>query len=157
MNEVRSSISKFYITLPSNASMTLYPNNKVNDYTTHLAQDVYFDGKWEVNLEEITFPYNWKEEAKDDNSTPSLYLYCDWVEAQLVGETKVSLLRTVPIIGQRNSIINHEFKRDHYVTLAGSGYKRDIRIKTCNDVGESVKFESGKLVCVLHFRRCKDQ
>ena len=45
----------FYITLPSNASMDLFPNNVVSNYTTKLIEKVRLDGQWGVALCKVIF------------------------------------------------------------------------------------------------------
>jgi len=53
-------MSQFYLTLPSNASMNVYPNNTVAQYTTKLANTVELDGDWEVGLVEIIYVHTWE-------------------------------------------------------------------------------------------------
>ena len=52
--------SGFYVQLPSNASMHLYPDNKLCCYKTQLPRTLNFDGKYEVGLVEIQYPNTWK-------------------------------------------------------------------------------------------------
>lgn len=49
----------FYLTLPSNASMTVHPNNKPQSYTVELSQPINLEGSWEVALMELQYPTNW--------------------------------------------------------------------------------------------------
>lgn len=46
----------FYIVLPSNSSMSYYPDNTTTRYTTHLPQSVSLHGSWGVSLAEIHIP-----------------------------------------------------------------------------------------------------
>lgn len=46
----------FFLSLPSNSSMTLYPENTVSQYTTHLPREISLTGEWEVGLSEIILP-----------------------------------------------------------------------------------------------------
>lgn len=48
--------NQFYLTLPSDASLDVYPNNTVANFTTKLANTVVLDGQYEVGLSEIIFP-----------------------------------------------------------------------------------------------------
>ncbi len=51
--------SDFYLTLPSNASTYLYPDNSVNDFRTQLPHEIRLKGKkWEAALAEFTYPLN---------------------------------------------------------------------------------------------------
>ena len=49
----------FYVTLPSNASMDIYPNNKIGQYVTKLKRPLNLLGEWEVALVEIMYPATW--------------------------------------------------------------------------------------------------
>ena len=53
----------FQITLPSNASLDLYPQNRPNSYKTKLAKPVKLGNgvtsDWEVALVDLQFPQNW--------------------------------------------------------------------------------------------------
>ena len=49
-------MDSFYITLPSTASMDIYPNNAVSHYTTRLQKPLELDGKWGVGLCEVSLP-----------------------------------------------------------------------------------------------------
>lgn len=46
----------FYITLPSNASMEFYPDNKTTRFTTRLPRECKLPGEWVAGLQEIQFP-----------------------------------------------------------------------------------------------------
>lgn len=50
----------FYVTLPSNASMEMYPDNTVANYTTSLPNRIELEegSSWEVGLSEIVYPYS---------------------------------------------------------------------------------------------------
>ncbi len=51
-------MSHFYLTLPSNASLNIYPDNTVAKYTTLLQKRIELDGDWEVGLTEMVYTYN---------------------------------------------------------------------------------------------------
>jgi hypothetical protein len=40
----------FYISLPSNSSAQIYPENLIGNYTTKLINSIDLDGDWEVGL-----------------------------------------------------------------------------------------------------------
>jgi len=52
-------MSHFYLTLPSNASMKIYPDNTVAKYTTKLPTSIELDGEWEVAMTEIMYNNKW--------------------------------------------------------------------------------------------------
>ena len=47
-------MDQFYVTLPSNASMNIFPNNKKSNYTTQFNTPIVLDGNYEVALANIT-------------------------------------------------------------------------------------------------------
>ena len=50
----------FFIVLPSNASMNLYPDNKISRFKVTLPSSLKLDmKKWEVGLSEIQFQHTW--------------------------------------------------------------------------------------------------
>ena len=52
-------MSQFYITLPSDASSDVYPDNTVANYTTKLSQRIHLDGEYEVALTDIIYTNSW--------------------------------------------------------------------------------------------------
>ena len=62
-----------YITLPSNSSMDIYPNNKNLSFKGKLPGTLQKDSEhWEVRLKEIQFPPLWYNVRKDKNC------FIDW-------------------------------------------------------------------------------
>ena len=49
----------FYLTLPSNASLDVFPYNKTSDYRVQVPQSIGLDGNWEVGLYSISYPNTW--------------------------------------------------------------------------------------------------
>lgn len=82
----------------------------------------------------------------------SLYVYCNICEPQIVGDAYVPLLRTVFITGHHGQVVNHIFESPHYVPVNTDSFDA-IEINIKNDVNENVSFQSGKVICKLHFRQ----
>ena len=51
--------SSFYLTLPSNASKDIYPNNTASVYQIRLPRTMYLGNNYEVGLAEIQYPHTW--------------------------------------------------------------------------------------------------
>ena len=51
--------NEFYVTLPSNASLDVYPNNTLTKYTVRLPRTLYMKEGYEVALAEIMYPVLW--------------------------------------------------------------------------------------------------
>ena len=56
----------FYMTLPSNASMKLHPDNTLAHYITDLPQRIDLTGVWECGLAEIQYPHTWYNVTEED-------------------------------------------------------------------------------------------
>lgn len=82
----------------------------------------------------------------------SLFVYCSICEPQVVGDFYVPLLRTVAIEGQDGDHILKSYDEPHYVPVNTSKFDT-IEINIKNDTGDDVAFESGKVLCKLHFRQ----
>lgn len=245
--------AQFYITLPSNSSVNVYPENTVSNYITKLPQEVNLNGEWEVGLAEMQYPRTWinvregqhwiyfrggahemvnadkipigyydtvqdlideihqalerlstqaalnirlsyekianrvkftiKNGASilvmDDVATMlglelpipapinssltapyapnlrlgmhSLFVYCDLVHAQMVGDAQVPLLRIVPVQGQHGEYVTRTYQSPQYLPVSRKTFE-SIEIDIKDDTGRNVPFESGKSVVTLHFR-----
>ena len=82
----------------------------------------------------------------------SLYVYCDACEECIVGDTKVKLLRIVPIQGEQGQYICHNFDFPTYTQVQTKNFS-EIKIHITDDVGKTIPFRSGKSIVTLHFRR----
>ena len=56
----------FYLTLPSNASMKVHPDNTLAHYITDFPQRISVSGEWECELAEIQYPHTWYNVREDD-------------------------------------------------------------------------------------------
>lgn len=57
----------FYVTLPSTASMDIYPDNAISHFTTRLQKPIDLDGIWEVGLCEVSLPTKWANIGENDS------------------------------------------------------------------------------------------
>ena len=61
-------MDKFFVVLPSDSSMKIFPENKISNYTTAIPNEIKVDpSKWEVALQEIQFPHTWFNIRKGHN------------------------------------------------------------------------------------------
>lgn len=56
----------FYLTLPCNASLAVYPENTISSYRTMLARTINLKGQWEVGLIEFEYPISWYTFPEED-------------------------------------------------------------------------------------------
>src|SRR5215831_8234280 len=78
-------MAHFYLTLPSNSSLSYYPENTLTTFTTRLANPIKLQGDWECALVEISFPCNWYTIPQDSR----IFYIIQREEGQLVGEWKM--------------------------------------------------------------------
>ena len=81
-----------------------------------------------------------------------LYVYCDIVKAQRVGDVFASFLDHVSISSYEKNLINHRPNPVHYLPLA-YGWINTIHVYLRNELGHKVPFTSGKVLLKLHFRK----
>ena len=116
----------FYITLYSNASQELYPDNTQTAFTCHLAQpiDLGSSPDWEVGLSEITYLPPKRVVLGgaliDFIGSENSLIYCDLIAPQFVGEDKVRVLRPIilwPATGK------HVFQNIYYFPVEKVSFK----------------------------------
>ena len=73
----------FYLQCPSNASMHMFPNNKLSEYTIHLETPLEVGDAYEVGLCEIQYPQSWDNIRRGSNrlSTHLIIKETDEVES----------------------------------------------------------------------------
>ena len=48
-----------FLVLPSNSSVSVFPENRTSDFKVHLPKSVNLEGSWECGLVEIQYPRSW--------------------------------------------------------------------------------------------------
>ena len=146
----------FYVTLFSNASIDLYPDNTRAVFTTHLAHPINLgtsSSEWKVGLCEISYGGPSNELAKPTTLVDKtmVFVYCDLVAPQFVAD---QYLRTLRIIHYPSVDGEHRFQNIYYLPVEKSVF-RDFNIQMRLMDGSTVPFEAGILPVkmVLHFRR----
>lgn len=60
--------NNFYLTLISNSSLDLYPNNKASSFTVHLPHKIILNENWVVGLAELQYSYNFFNVSEGQNT-----------------------------------------------------------------------------------------
>jgi hypothetical protein len=81
-----------------------------------------------------------------------LYLYCDVLQPQIVGNTLAPLLQVVNVEGRYMDIVNRTYISPHYVPVLKKCFS-SIEINIKNDQNQLVTFAFGKCIVKLHFRK----
>ena len=121
----------FYVTLFSNASIDLYPDNTRAVFTTHLAHPIDLgtsSSEWEVGLCEISYggPSNEPVKSNTHVDKTMVFVYCDLVTPQFVADQN---LRTLRIIQYPSIVGEHRFQNIYYLPVE----KREIGRASCRE------------------------
>ena len=82
----------------------------------------------------------------------SIYVYCDLVEPQVIGNTLAPILRIASIEGKNGDFINKIFLTPHYCRLRTRTFDSvEISLKT--DTNDLIKFNFGKVIAKVHLRK----
>jgi len=82
----------------------------------------------------------------------SMYVYCNIIEDQMIGNIMAPLLRIVDIQGKHGDVICKTYDAPHYMpVLLKDIVQIEINLKT--DIDELFSFKFGKVVVKLHVRR----
>ena len=84
----------------------------------------------------------------------SIFVYCNILEPQIIGNTKAPLLRTVGVSGAYGDIVEKIFDLPHYIPLL-QRYFSTVKISIYSDQGVPIPFMFGKCIAKLHFRQNK--
>jgi hypothetical protein len=82
----------------------------------------------------------------------SMYVYCDVVAPQVVGNVNAPLLRVVNVQGSHTDIVDKVFTNPHYVPVLKREFE-SIEINISDDAGVPVNFKYGKIFVKLHFKK----
>jgi uncharacterized protein (UPF0248 family) len=82
----------------------------------------------------------------------NLFIHCNIIESQLVGDLYVPLLRTIAVRGKTNEVVSESFANIHYVRIERSTFQ-EIELHITDETGANVTFEDGRVIVKLHFKR----
>ena len=120
--------------------ITVHVKNKMKLILTgRLASMIGFDKKEVLITKNTEAPLPVDLEA----GFHTMYVYTDIVEPQLVGESKVSLLKVVKCAGQFRENVNVSFLNLQYIPVNEKSFET-IEIDIKNDTQEKVPFEFEK-------------
>ncbi|CAF1137833.1 unnamed protein product [Brachionus calyciflorus] len=125
----------FYVTLPSNSSMDLYPENTMTDFSVLLKEPIRLDVQYEVALVELTYKHSWSLE----------------VDYQYVGDAYAPLLRSVVVDNSYLKTAWVNYDNPHYLNV-NKYYINNIKVEIRDDTGKKIRFENGRVIVKLHFR-----
>ena len=117
-----------------NRKVTVHLQNKVEVYFSDIGQMLGFLPKQVISKTSTA-----EREADLDHGFHDLYLYCEIIQPQYVGDALVSLLRIVPVVGKDGERISKSFIRPQYVPVSRKEFE-SIEVNIKRDAGETVPF-----------------
>jgi len=114
----------------------------------------YMLGLISPNIEKGTTTANYAPDFTGGFTT--LYIHCNIVEPQIIGNIRSELLRTVPVNNNQKfgDTVHKLFTSPHYVNVLHKNFD-NILVEIRSDEGLPVPFEYGKVIVKLHFRKSK--
>ena len=135
------------------SSLAFYPNliiyYKVDDAARLFGLPLLTDMNYsaDVHIGTYEFPF-----APLGGIIKSLYIYTDIIDNDLVGDALVPLLRTVDVLDDADAIVHKAFDLSYYKRVIRSVVP-SIEIQVNSEMGDLVSFDSGEVICLLHFRK----
>ena len=102
-------------------------------------------------VKKITATETGSHEANLHRET-SIYVYCDIIEPQIVGNRTVPLLDIVWDKGKGKREITHFSENLHYVPVRTKSFE-EVKVLLRSDTNERISFEHGQTSVTLHFIR----
>ena len=129
--------------------MTVHVQKGAQVYLSDVGQMLGFSSNTRISSTSIA-----EREADLEQGFHDLYVYSDIVQAQLVGDALVPLLRIVPVEGDDGQRVSKSFERPHYLPVSRREFET-IEVNIKRDTGESVSFELAKVLLTLHFSQSR--
>ncbi len=108
--------------------------------------------KWYQASENVKWIYSGIIDDPNPNLIQSLFVYCDIIDYQYVGDAYVPLLRNVVVENSFPKTAIAHYDNPHYVNINKSEINT-IHVEIRDDTGEKIKFDQGKVIIKLHFRQ----
>ena len=132
-----------------NRKVTVHLQNKTEVYFSDIGQMLGFSPNTVISRTSTA------ERAVDlEHGFHYLYVYCDIIQSQYVGDALVPLLRIVPVEGKDGERISKSFMRSQYLPVSRKQFET-IEVNIKRDTGEFVPFEFGRVLLTLHFRQSR--
>ena len=85
----------------------------------------------------------------------TLYVYCDLVQPQVIGNSLAPLLRTISVTDRKyGGTVNEIFLSPHYIPIRNR-YFSSVAVEIKNDQNELIPFKFGKAIIKLHLRKAE--
>src|SRR6266404_9589758 len=130
--------SNTYITLRSNGSKDLFPENNPYDFANQFCTTLNYSNKIKVALSEIHLPLNFRyitEQAK----IRQIFILSDLVDDSIVGSSRLNILKVISV----NSVI---FPASNQVELYDNLFFYPLTQNSINNIKIQITDSSGNLL-----------
>jgi hypothetical protein len=138
--------NQFYVYLPSDSSITHFPENTVSSFRTYLPQTLNLSGKnWYVALHSIVYSTDINFDS-NSNIKDEIFVYTNFVKPSIVGDSFQSILSVFKYNKKgifEPALVYHPVIYD---------YLQTINITIRNQLGQPIKFKSGRVIITLQFK-----
>lgn len=133
------------VSIETNATVTAVGPGEMYKVFKHLGFDM-------GQNDETIVPAVGAHQASLVHHFPGLFLYSNLIRPSYVGDSIVPLLRFIPLSGKKLDLIEDRFELDtEYIKLTDN-YINEMEFIICDDVGNEVQFQGGKVQLTLDFR-----
>lgn len=109
------------------------------------------ENNWYKAIENAQFITAGLIDDPNPNIIESLFIYCDIIDYQFVGDAYAPLLRNVVVDNIFPKTAWMHYDNPHYVDINKSEIST-IHVEIRDDIGEKIRFDGGKVIIKLHFR-----
>ncbi len=141
----------FYVTLPSNSSLKIFPENTLTNFKTNLPAPIRFkqEDRWEVGISKIVLPYYWKNVNRTQvklTVTPPRVRAPLNVKIQSGFYTNEELAKEITsLLGRFGEVAYLKVKRKFRVSLTG-GLKLGINKNLADLMGFKVTADESEFI-----------
>lgn len=107
---------------------------------------------FEINVQYLTGEYTSDFPCSLNNGVHSLFIYADFIESRIVGNSYAQLLQIAPVRGEYGETVKINFNPTDYIPVRIHDIQ-SITIDVRSDSGKELYFANGKVIAQLHFRR----
>ena len=115
----------------------------------NLAYPVRVEGEVEYIMLSVTKPVE-ADQALLVTPITSIFVYTDFIEYVMVGNSQTPLLRYFPLQSTWKNTAYWNFNPAYYIRITEQNI-RSFSFKLCNELGDVINFESGNVISRLHF------
>lgn len=130
------------------------PNNQEIKFEGKILNILNLQSIWYKSLANQRYINSGVINDPNPNFIQSLFIYCDIIDYQYVGDAFVPLLRNVIVDNQYLKTAWVHYDNPHYVCINKSQIST-IKVEIRDETGQKIKFENGKIILKLHFRPIK--